>query len=61
MLTPNKAEAATLLGRDIDDLEDLDDNADFGDALALIADRYGAVVTCFQTVAAPGGERWQRP
>lgn len=56
VLTPNKDEAANLLGRDLDDLGD---DAHLGDSVALIADRYGAVVSCFQTVAAPGGERWQ--
>lgn len=50
VLTPNKSEAAQLLGRDIDDFED---------DVARIAERYRAVVTCFQVVAAPGGERWQ--
>ncbi len=50
VLTPNKSEAAGLLGRDIDNFED---------DVARIAERYRAVVTCFQVVAAPGGERWQ--
>jgi hydroxyethylthiazole kinase-like uncharacterized protein yjeF len=50
VLTPNKAEAARLLGRDIRDL-DTD--------LAEIADRFQAVVTCFGVIAAPGGRRWE--
>lgn len=50
VLTPNKSEAGRLLGRDLDDFE-----ADVGH----IAERYAAVVTCFQVVAAPSGERWQ--
>jgi ADP-dependent NAD(P)H-hydrate dehydratase len=55
VLTPNKSEAARLLDRELDDL---DNDEDFADAVGLIAERYGAVVTCFQVVAAPGGERW---
>jgi hydroxyethylthiazole kinase-like uncharacterized protein yjeF len=50
VLTPNKSEAAGLLGRDIDNFEE---------DVARIAERYRAVVTCFQVVVAPGGERWQ--
>ncbi|WP_166872144.1 NAD(P)H-hydrate dehydratase [Salinibacterium sp. ZJ450] len=50
VLTPNLTEAAWLLGRDIDDLR-----TDLGE----IADRYGAVVTCFGSVAAPDGRLWQ--
>ncbi len=50
VLTPNKSEAAQLLGRDIDDIED---------DVARIAEKYRAVVTCFQVVAAPSGERWR--
>ncbi|HYI32207.1 MAG TPA: NAD(P)H-hydrate dehydratase [Glaciibacter sp.] len=55
VFTPNKSEAATLLERGLDDLEN---DRQFDDAVAAIAERYGAVVTCFQVVAAPGGERW---
>ncbi len=50
VLTPNKSEAARLLGRE---LEDIDDD------VAAIARRYCGVVTCFQVVAAPDGSRWQ--
>lgn len=50
VLTPNKSEAAGLLGRELDN---------FDDDVARIAERYRAVVTCFQVVAAPGGERWR--
>jgi ADP-dependent NAD(P)H-hydrate dehydratase len=50
VLTPNKAEAAHLLGRDIRDL---------GDDLSEIALRFQAVVTCFGVIAAPGGRRWE--
>jgi hydroxyethylthiazole kinase-like uncharacterized protein yjeF len=50
VLTPNKAEAARLLGRDIRDLET---------DLAEVADRFQAVVTCFGMIAAPGGRRWE--
>ena len=49
VLTPNVEEAGLLLGRDLDD--DLS-------GLGEIAARYGAVVTCFGTVAAPDGRRW---
>jgi len=49
VLTPNREEAELLLGRDLDDeLHGLDE----------LADRYTAVVTCFGTVAAPGGRTW---
>jgi ADP-dependent NAD(P)H-hydrate dehydratase len=50
VLTPNREEAGRLLGREIRDL---------GDDVARIAERFGAVVSCFQVIAAPGGERWQ--
>ncbi|WP_167046037.1 NAD(P)H-hydrate dehydratase [Salinibacterium sp. ZJ454] len=50
VLTPNVTEAAWLLGRDIDDLV-----TDLGE----IADRYGAVVTCYGYVAAPDGRLWR--
>jgi len=49
VLTPNREEAELLLGHPLDD--DLS-------ALGEIAERYGAVVTCFGTIAAPGGRRW---
>ncbi|MCU1635578.1 MAG: yjeF-like protein hydroxyethylthiazole kinaserelated protein [Cryobacterium sp.] len=49
VLTPNKNEAARLLGREIETL---------GDDLARIADRYRAVVASFGIVAAPDGSRW---
>lgn len=50
VLTPNRAEAAWLLGREIEDHV-----ADLGE----IAERYGAVVSCFGHVAAPDGRLWQ--
>jgi ADP-dependent NAD(P)H-hydrate dehydratase len=50
ILTPNREEAELLLGRELDD-----DLSQLGE----IADRYDAVVTCFGTVAAPGGRRWR--
>jgi NAD(P)H-hydrate repair Nnr-like enzyme with NAD(P)H-hydrate dehydratase domain len=49
ILTPNREEAGLLLGRELDD-----ELSQLGE----IADRYGAVVTCFGSVAAPGGRRW---
>lgn len=49
VLTPNREEAQLLLGRDLDD-----ELSQLGE----IADRFGGVVTCFGTVAAPGGHRW---
>lgn len=49
VLTPNREEAELLLGRALDD-----ELSELGE----IADRYGAVVTCFRSVAAPGGRRW---
>jgi len=52
VLTPNTGEAERLLGRDID-------SADLPDAVAEIARRYGAVVSCYGEVAAPDGRRWQ--
>lgn len=53
VLTPNKGEASRLLGRDIREDPDgcLDD-------LAETAERYGAVVTCFGSIASPNGKRW---
>lgn len=49
ILTPNREEAELLLGRALDD-----DLSQLGE----IAERYGAVVTCFGSVAAPDGRRW---
>ena len=49
VLTPNKVEAALLLDRELDDLE-----AD----LAVVADRYRAVVACYGVIAAPSGRLW---
>ena len=49
VLTPNSAEAARLLGRDLDD-----ERHD----IAEIAARYGAVVTCYGTVADADGQTW---
>lgn len=51
VLTPNEAEAARLLGRDVDDLEQ---------AAGVIAERYSAVTSCFGFIAAPDGRRWQQ-
>jgi ADP-dependent NAD(P)H-hydrate dehydratase len=50
VLTPNPGEAARLLGED-----ELDDLAT---AVPRIAERFGAVVTCQDVVAAPDGRRW---
>lgn len=49
VLTPNVEEAQLLLGRELED--DLS-------GLGEIAREYGAVVTCFGTVAAPDTRRW---
>ena len=49
ILTPNKTEAARLLEREVDDLED---------DVTEIAERYGAVVSCQNFVADPSGHRW---
>jgi len=54
VLTPNKGEATRLLGRDIRGEGD-----GFVDDLAEVAERYGAVVTCFGAIASSTGERWQ--
>lgn len=49
VLTPNGSEAARLLGREVD-----------GDAdVAEIAERYGALVTCYGTVADAEGRIWK--
>ncbi len=52
VLTPNTGEAERLLDREIDD-------DDLADAVAEIAQRFGAVVTCHGNVAHPDGRRWQ--
>jgi ADP-dependent NAD(P)H-hydrate dehydratase len=52
VLTPNTGEAERLLGREIGDGE-------LPDAVAEIARRYRAVVTCYGEVADPSGRRWQ--
>jgi ADP-dependent NAD(P)H-hydrate dehydratase len=50
VLTPNGQEAARLLGREVED-----DDAD----IAEIAARYGALVTCYGTVADAEGRVWK--
>ena len=50
ILTPNIEEAARLLDREIDGLDD---------DIAEIARRYGAAVSCFGAVAGPDGSRWR--
>jgi hydroxyethylthiazole kinase-like uncharacterized protein yjeF len=52
VLTPNTGEAERLLGRELEDEE-------LPDAVAEIARRYGAVVSCYGEVADPSGRRWQ--
>jgi hydroxyethylthiazole kinase-like uncharacterized protein yjeF len=52
VLTPNTGEADRLLDREIAD-------DDLSDAVAEIARRYGAVVSCQGHVAHPDGRRWQ--
>jgi ADP-dependent NAD(P)H-hydrate dehydratase len=52
VLTPNTGEAERLLGREIGDGE-------LPDAVAEIARRYGAVVSCYGEVADASGRRWQ--
>jgi len=49
VLTPNREEAELLLGHDLDDGLT---------GLGELADHYSAVVTCFGTIAAPGGRSW---
>jgi hydroxyethylthiazole kinase-like uncharacterized protein yjeF len=49
LLTPNQSEAERLLERDVRNLDD---------DVAEIAERYGAVVTCMNSIAAPDGSRW---
>lgn len=51
VLTPNASEAARLL--DVDEVEDFDK------AVPEIADRFGAVVSCQDVIAAPGGRFWR--
>lgn len=51
VLSPNLEEAGILLGEDRDD-------RDVAARVARIADRYGAVTTCFGEVAAPGDRAW---
>ena len=53
VLTPNKQEAARLLGRDLG--KDEQGESDVRE----IAERYGAVVSCYGAVASPGGELWR--
>jgi hydroxyethylthiazole kinase-like uncharacterized protein yjeF len=50
VLTPNPAEAGILLGADPDDLDR---------AVIEIAERYGAVVSCQNRIAAPDGGSWR--
>ena len=64
VLSPNLEEAGILLGEHHDDRRDRDDGAaadaelDPAAAVKRIADRYGAVTTCFGEVAAPGDRAW---
>lgn len=55
VLTPNKGEAARLLERDADSGADGDVTPD---DVREIARRYGAVVTCYGTIADPSGSVW---
>ena len=57
VLTPNKTEAALLLERDSEGGSDSEDDIRPDDVREL-AERYGAVVTCYGTVAGPGGDAW---
>ena len=53
VLTPNKQEASRLLGRNLGEGEQ-------GEAdVREIADRYGAVVSCYGAVASATGELWR--
>ncbi|MCR2799836.1 MULTISPECIES: NAD(P)H-hydrate dehydratase [unclassified Microbacterium] len=54
LLTPNREELAILLGEDADDFGD-----DLAAAVAHVARRYLAVVTCYDVVAAPDGASWR--
>jgi ADP-dependent NAD(P)H-hydrate dehydratase len=51
VLTPNDAEAARLLGRNMDDREN---------DVQAIAQRYGAVASCFGLVGTPDGRLWEQ-
>jgi ADP-dependent NAD(P)H-hydrate dehydratase len=51
ILNPNHEEAGILLGRDLSD--------DPAGDLAELAQRFGAVVNCYGTIAAPDGAVWQ--
>jgi hydroxyethylthiazole kinase-like uncharacterized protein yjeF len=51
VLTPNKGEAVRLLERDLGD--------DLATDIAEIAERYDAVVTCYDVVAHPDGRVWR--
>ena len=51
VLTPNKDEAARLLERDLGE--------DLAADIAEIAERYGAVVTCYDAIAHPDGRVWR--
>ena len=49
VLTPNLDEAGILLGHDVDDA---------ARAVAEVAGRYGAAVTCYGEISEAGGDRW---
>jgi hydroxyethylthiazole kinase-like uncharacterized protein yjeF len=51
ILTPNMTEAGYLLGRD--------PSGDLAADAASLADRYGAVVSLYGTIAAPDGRAWR--
>ncbi|WP_157155958.1 NAD(P)H-hydrate dehydratase [Diaminobutyricimonas sp. LJ205] len=51
VLTPNDAEMARLLGRDVDDRED---------DIRAISEQYAAVTSAFGLVATPDGALWQQ-
>lgn len=51
VLTPNQEEVARLLERDLGE--------DLAEDVSAVARRYGAVVTCYGTVARPDGGTWQ--
>jgi NAD(P)H-hydrate repair Nnr-like enzyme with NAD(P)H-hydrate dehydratase domain len=51
ILTPNRAEAGYLLGRD--------PSGDLAADAASLADRYGAVVSLYGNIAAPDGRAWR--
>ena len=64
VLSPNLEEAGILLGEDRDDHGDVmtaptgDVDLDVAATVARIADRYGAVTTCYGEIAAPGDRAW---